>query len=118
MAKVAFDVQGTLKGYNSAKVVQLFKFLEARGHELTIWSWGGVGMAMDAKQELGLRAGCSKKFGPSYDTKDLKTPTFDVCVDDEPQDAARLLDARKVIDVATIPEKLEYLENFCLKYSL
>lgn len=97
--KIAFDVQGTLQGYHSDKVMNLFKILQDRGHELYIWSFGGYGMAVRAATELGIEAKYCAKQTHNYDEES----TFvDVCVDDD-RSSAEILSAGKVIYVNEIP---------------
>jgi hypothetical protein len=107
--KVAFDVQGTLQGYGSEKIVALFKILQDQGHECYIWSFGGRMMARDCANDNGLRPqACLSKREKEYDyTEDdkrvLLEPEFDFCIDDD-EGTAEILDAKKVIYVHQVPD--------------
>jgi hypothetical protein len=117
MKNVMFDVQGTLLGYDGPceNVVKFFKFLQARGHAVSIWSFGGRGMAFDAasKCKLAPKLVMSKQqtLAPAAER------TFDVCVDDD-MSSARMLDAKQVIGVFDIPDDESEFEQFALKFSL
>lgn len=118
MAKVAFDVQGTLVGYHSAKVVQLFKFLEARDHTMYIWSFGGTGMAQDAARSCKLQPrGCMSKVRRGFMDGQPGNEMMAVCVDDD-LFTAKQLSAGKIIDVDDIPENESELDEFVKKYGL
>lgn len=99
--RVAFDVQGTLIGRHSAKVIKLFKWLQQQGHEMHVWSFGGYWMAKDAIDRLGLGENvlADAKFSSVHDGE----PHFDLAVDDE-ADSVRTLSAKRFILVEDIPE--------------
>ena len=115
MAKVAFDVQGTLKGARQYQVVELFKVLEQRGHQLFIWSYGGYTMAFAAARGLSLKAEPMDKIDRDY-TPGAKQE-MDVCVDDE-RNAAEVLSADKMIDVSRIPNTVPEILEFIKEYNL
>lgn len=115
MAKVAFDVQGTLRGYYSDRVVKLFKFLQARGHDMYIWSFGGYSMANEARRSFKLEATPMSKVSRNWG--DESAQDMDVCVDDE-WNALEMLSAKKMIDVAAIPADESQFETFVQEYGL
>jgi hypothetical protein len=107
--KIAFDVQGTLQGRYSDRVVKLFNKLQELGHECSIWSFGGSMMARDAETRAGVKANaCMSKSHKEYDVDTSGNrvpldPEFDFCIDDD-RTTAETLDAKRVIYVEQIPE--------------
>ena len=105
MKKVAFDCSGTLLG-REAKVVKLFKWFQAKGCEVVIWS-NSYGYTLDAKERHGLEAECMMK---SFKFDLEESEHFDICVDDEP-DQIEYLAAKHMISVHEIPENEEEFEQ-------
>jgi len=98
--KIAFDVQGTLEGRHSKKVVELFHRLQALGHECYVWSFGGHIMARDAAYGCNIKpVACMSKRDRDYDSE----PEFQFCIDDDSR-TAEGLDAARVVYVHEIPE--------------
>lgn len=109
--KVAFDVQGTLIGAHESRVVALFKWFEAKGCEMYVWSHGGVGMAQDAIKKHSLKAIPMSKENRWYDAdKQL----MDICVDDNASFGGEgcILSADKLIRVFDIPNPSLFDEKF------
>lgn len=110
--KVAFDVQGTLIGHNADAVVRFFRFLQTRGHEMYVWSFGGAPMARDAIKRCGL----FKTMAMAKITRPRETD-MDVAIDDE-SDAAQVLSVGKVILVHQIPADEKKFEALAKEYGL
>lgn len=105
--RVAFDVQGTIVGPHSEKVLALFKWFEAKGAEMTVWTFG---MLRDASKAVA-RAGIDRDIDvvskySRFDAEAEDKPIFNVAVDDD-WAAPRLLAADHVINVTQIPENPE-----------
>lgn len=51
--KIAFDVKGTLDGWNEVLVLKLLRAMKAAGHEVVVWS-NSAGFARDAVEKYNL----------------------------------------------------------------
>lgn len=78
--KVAFDVDGTLIHQSGElcdtpryNIIQMFKMFESLGHEMFIWSGGGVDYATHWANKLGLKAQIVAKgsFKPDIAVDDM-----------------------------------------------
>lgn len=103
--KIAFDVQGTLIGFDSKKVVALFKWFQQQGHEMYVWSYGGRSMARDAIAQLGL--GSDVKPMAKYGQCDVSfdEDLMDIAIDDNYDD---FLATKNLLLVSDIPDDLNF----------
>lgn len=92
--KIAFDVDGTLiNDHDQPKydVIELFRWFQAHGHTMIIWSGDGVDYARRWSEKLGLKALILEKCSCDVD----------IAVDDmmESENWGRQFHARLVIKV-------------------
>lgn len=99
--RIAFDCSGTLLP-GTPKVLALWKWFEAKGCEMMIWS-ASYGYTQDAKNKHNLIADCMTK---SYGS----TGFIDICVDD--RNDADILDAKHLILVDEIPHPDKFEEVY------
>lgn len=105
--KIAFDVLGTINGYRQSEVLRLFRSLQAKGHEMFVWS-SDFGMAVNAVKTHGLNATPLDKF--SHSEAEEKGFKMDVCIEDD--HSQTWLAARAIVFVDEM--KLDNNENLKL----
>jgi hypothetical protein len=103
--RVAFDVKGTLSGFDSKKVWKLFRALESKGCEIVIWS-NMPTFARDLVEKHNL--------SNDYECKSMKLDVdeenwYDLAVEDDRSQT--WLAARKFIFVGDIPETDDEIEE-------
>jgi hypothetical protein len=90
--KIAFDVDGTLilpsitsNGFDSEipnyEIIEVFRFFQKQGHEMFIWSGGGIDYAIEWSDKLGLKATIIEKE---------KRDDIDIAFDDQLVDLAKV----------------------------
>jgi hydroxymethylpyrimidine pyrophosphatase-like HAD family hydrolase len=94
MAFIAFDVDGTLIDKDDEprhKVIDLYRAFQALGHDMVIWSGGGIGYAELWKHRLGLQGATLPKF----------VTAVDIAVDDMADgiDTTKQLNAKVILKV-------------------
>lgn len=101
MAKIAFDVKGTLSGPHQDKVRRLFHFLQSQGHEMIVWS-NSYAYALDIVKELGLKAECMSKNMAS--DAELFENWIDIAIEDDLTQT--WLGAKRIVFINDIPEDI------------
>lgn len=126
--KVAFDVQGTLEGRSSPRVVRLFRAFAELGCDMYVWSFGGRSMARDmyvwsfgggsmARDTIdGLclnsygKNGCRAMSKRHHEGGPVEDRKMDLCIDDDSR-TAYTLDSKKVLTVGDIPKDEQEIIN-------
>ena len=99
--KIAFDVKGTLDGYNEEKVRRLFKWFQDQGHEVHIWS-NSFSYAHEMAVKLNHPLKLVHDKYSFYDAKEMDKTVFDFCVEDDTNQW--YLASKKFIWVHNVPE--------------
>lgn len=89
--KIAFDVDDTLivpavisatgRDCPNYHIINIFRFFQEQGHEMFIWSGGGIDYAKSWSEKLGLDATILEK---------TKNEAIDICFDDCDVDLAKV----------------------------
>lgn len=79
--RVAFDVKGTIEGYNGELILELFRGLQAQGHECVVWS-NLYSYAVDAVKNNNLTAEAMTKLTKG-DLLSQGRELFDLCIEDD-----------------------------------
>lgn len=104
--RIAFDVKGTLDGYNETKVRALFKALHDAGHHVVVWS-NSYGYAHDMAEQLkalGFNTEADSKYSDS-DAEDRGNGMFDIAIEDDTSQT--WLAAKKLVFVHELPDDVE-----------
>lgn len=80
--KVAFDVKGTIEGYNKETVLRLFKGLQAKGHKCVVWS-NLYSYAVDAIKDNGLTNTEAMDKMSKFDLRDRDMDPMDLAIEDD-----------------------------------
>lgn len=80
--RVAFDVKGTIDGYNSELVLKLFKGLQAKGHEVFVWS-NLYSYAVDAIKDNHLKNTEPLQKMSRIDLEERELPQMDLAIEDD-----------------------------------
>lgn len=105
--RIAFDVKGTIDGPKQKLVLKLLKELQAKGHEIIVWS-SMYGFALDAIKKHGLSAEAwPKRMQSDFDYDESKY--VDYAIEDDPtQD---WLAAKNFIWVEDLPSNIADIVN-------
>lgn len=104
--RIAFDVKGTIEGPHKAKILRLFHALQARGHELIVWS-NLFSYAVDAVKDNNLKAEYMSKR--TIGDCETEADAFDYCIEDDI--SQWWLASRRFIWVHEVPDDIETFVN-------